>query len=157
MIGYINTDIITLDCEALVNPVNTVGVSGKGVALQVKRKYPEVYAAYRNVCNAGSLKVGGAFTYIRKKPVAHGEVDIVINLATKGNWRFPSKLAYIELCMQSLVAEINQHYISSLVMPRLGCGHGGLDWKDVEPIVLRHLNPIKNCSIFICHKEVNNE
>jgi O-acetyl-ADP-ribose deacetylase (regulator of RNase III) len=58
MIRETTGDILTADVEALVNPVNTVGVMGAGLALQFKRKYPDVYQEYRVACRQKALDVG---------------------------------------------------------------------------------------------------
>lgn len=48
-------NLLTADVEALVNTVNTVGVMGKGIALQFKRAFPVNYAAYRAACERGDV------------------------------------------------------------------------------------------------------
>jgi len=49
------------DAEALVNPVNTAGVMGKGLALQFKRAWPNNFAEYRAACIRGEIRVGRMF------------------------------------------------------------------------------------------------
>ena len=44
MITYIEGDLFNSPAQVLVNTVNTVGVMGKGIALEFKKRYPEIYA-----------------------------------------------------------------------------------------------------------------
>ena len=39
-------NLLEAQVDALVNTVNTVGVMGKGIALQFKRAYPEMFEDY---------------------------------------------------------------------------------------------------------------
>ena len=50
MIHFVQGDLFASGCEALVNPVNCVGVMGKGLALQFRRRFPANFAAYRDSC-----------------------------------------------------------------------------------------------------------
>ena len=51
-------NIFDEDVEALVNPVNCVGVMGQGLALWFRNNYPLNYTAYKQVCNDGGLRLG---------------------------------------------------------------------------------------------------
>ena len=53
-----NGDIFSSECEYLVNPVNTMGVMGKGLALQFKEKFPENFNKYKKYCNSKDFTVG---------------------------------------------------------------------------------------------------
>ena len=46
-------DILESKAETLVNTVNCVGVMGKGIALEFKNRFPEMYADYIERCNRG--------------------------------------------------------------------------------------------------------
>lgn len=50
MIIYAEGNLLTAQVDALINTVNTVGVMGKGIALQFKRAYPDNFAAYEKAC-----------------------------------------------------------------------------------------------------------
>lgn len=47
--------------EFLVNPVNTFGVMGAGLALQFREKYPSVFTAYNLACKQGQVRIGEMF------------------------------------------------------------------------------------------------
>src|SRR3954471_22998601 len=93
MIEFTRGDLLAADVEALVNAVNTVGVMGKGLALQFKRAYPTMFEDYRRACRANELRLG-------KMHVVDVGARLIINFPTKGHWRAKSKLADIDAGLQ---------------------------------------------------------
>ena len=126
VIEFVPGDLLAADVEALVNAVNTVGVMGKGLALQFKRAYPTAYAEYRRACEAHEVNLG------RMHVVEVGE-RLIINFPTKGHWRAKSRLGDIEAGLDDLVRILNERQVKSVAIPPLGCGLGGLEWEDVRP------------------------
>lgn len=124
-------DILVASADALVNPVNTEGVMGKGLALQFERTFPECFAAYRRACQSGDLVTGRVHVVHRTAPPR-----IIINFPTKRRWRDPSKLEYVRDGLLDLVTRVRELRIRSIAIPMLGCGHGGLDWMDVRPLIV---------------------
>ncbi|MFP8903662.1 macro domain-containing protein [Streptomyces atacamensis] len=122
-------DLLNDDAQALVNPVNTVGVMGKGLALQFKRAFPEVFDAYAKACAAGEVRPGRVF------PVSPGEGRWVLNFPTKRHWRGKSRLHDIETGLDDLVRLAGELELTSIAVPPLGCGHGGLPWAQVRSLI----------------------
>jgi O-acetyl-ADP-ribose deacetylase (regulator of RNase III) len=129
MIRMMRGDLIKDSADVLVNPVNTVGVMGKGLALQFKRAFPNNYDQYRRARGSGELQTGMVFA----APVADGRW--IVNFPTKRHWRHPSKLSYIEDGLDALVAFIARERAESVAIPRLGCGNGGLPWDQVRLLI----------------------
>ena len=126
-----NGDLLAADVDALVNTVNTVGVMGKGLALQVRKAFPEVFASYQQACKAGEVVVGRM--HIVRRPTAP---RFIVNFPTKQHWRQPSQLAYVRDGLRDLIHQIRVLQIASIAMPPLGCGLGGLDWAEVKPLII---------------------
>ncbi len=59
----------------------------------------------------------------------------IVNFPTKANWRFPSKLAWIEAGLTDLKRVIEEKEIRSIAIPPLGAGNGGFDWRDVRALI----------------------
>jgi len=136
MIELVRGNIFEADCEALVNPVNCVGVMGAGLALEVKRRYPHMFAAYQGVCKRHGISAGrGCVLPTMQKPYPH----YIINLATKNHFSDKSTLAIVSDCVRALADFCIDCPIESVAVPALGCGLGGLDWEDVRPILLKRL------------------
>ncbi len=129
MITLRSGDLLASDAEALVNTVNTVGVMGKGLALQFKKAFPENYAAYRSACQSGKLRIGSMF--ITSVSTLAG-VRFIVNFPTKRHWKDSSRMEDIEAGLAALAGEIRNRNIRSIAIPPLGCGLGGLQWSEVK-------------------------
>lgn len=134
MITYGTGDLLKADTHALVNTVNCVGVMGKGIALQFKRRYPDTFTAYEKACKRGEVAIGSMFI------TETGQLDgaqYIVNFPTKKHWRAPSQLSYIEAGLTDLIRVIRERRITSIAIPPLGAGNGGLDWQDVHPLLVK--------------------
>ena len=145
MIRYTQGNLLQADAEALVNTVNTVGVSGKGIALMFKEAFPDNFRAYEAISKAGQIAPGGLFITERHDMLGP---RFIINFATKKHWRQPSKLDWVKQGLASLRHEIDQRGIRSMAIPPLGAGNGGLNWIDVKLLMVNALEGL-NCDIII--------
>ncbi len=146
MITFVKGNLFQADVEALVNTVNTVGVMGKGVALQFSRSFPEIIKPYEIACRSGELVVGRVQTI--ELSMLEGP-RYVINFPTKKHWKGNSKLEYVELGLVSLVDEIQRLRIKSIAIPPLGCGLGGLNWSDVKARIELALQELHDVQILV--------
>lgn len=141
MIEFVpNTDIFDHPINVtLVNTVNTVGVIGKGLALEFKRRYPELNRLYRAACQSGEFGIGCILNWRS----VNGRR--VLCFPTKMDWRNPSRLEYIELGLQKLVTLD----LETVALPMLGCGKttGKLAWVDVRALMVKYLGPVD----FLCY------
>lgn len=146
MIHYVKGNLFESDAQALVNTVNTVGVMGKGLALQFREAFPENYRVYRNACQSHSLSVGQMLVVddINMK----GVNKIIINFPTKTHWRLPSEYSYIEEGLQALRNEIISRGIQSIAIPPLGSHNGGLHWHRVKLMIELMLSDL-SCDIYV--------
>lgn len=148
MIRTSNEELIKSNAQALVNTVNTVGVMGKGVALLFKEKFPENYKQYRKKCKKQEIVIGKMYIYtiepaqprMELGDASHEQQHVdrpkwIINFPTKKHWRSPSKIEWIEQGLIDLKRVIKDSDIRSIALPQLGCGNGGLDWKEVKPLI----------------------
>ncbi len=147
MIEYKSGDLLKSTADALVNPVNCVGVMGKGLALQFKQQFPDNFKAYKKVCEAGQLKPGRMFITSLNQIF---NPKFIINFPTKRHWRDLSNLEDIESGLVALRLEVIKFNISSIAIPPLGCGLGALDWYQVLPLIVSFANslPATKTSIF---------
>ena len=144
MIESTQGNLLNAPVEALVNTVNTVGIMGKGIALQFKQAYPQMFRAYEHACKAGEVRLGKM--HVVDLGGLLGGPRWIINFATKGHWRARSRISDIEAGLQDLVATIKRLNIRSIAVPPLGCGHGGLEWSEVRPLIesaLGHLPDVR--------------
>ncbi|WP_043731190.1 type II toxin-antitoxin system antitoxin DNA ADP-ribosyl glycohydrolase DarG [Nocardia asiatica] len=140
MIREEHGNLLRADVDALVNTVNTVGVMGKGIALQFKRAYPEMYKAYERAAKENAIRIGEMFVW---ETEALSGPRLIVNFPTKRHWRSPSRLEDIRSGLLDLVTAIEKYQIRSIAIPPLGCGNGGLDWKEVAPLIWDALRPLE--------------
>ena len=73
--------------EALVNTVNTVGVMGKGIALQFREAFPMNYRVYKSACQSSSFHIGEVLI-VNDCNIATGQ-KMIVNFPTKTHWKLP--------------------------------------------------------------------
>ena len=133
-------NILESTAEALVNTVNTVGVMGKGVALQFKERFPDNFAQYVSACKRGEVTIGKMFVTNANSII---NPKWIFNFPTKKHWMHKSSYEYIKSGIEDLVIQVKEKNIKSIAIPPLGAGQGGLDWQIVKDILserLSHLN-----------------
>lgn len=131
MIEYTSESIFDIATQTRVNPVNTIGVSGAGLALQFKRRYPLMQQAFKRRCDDG-FGIGDLFFW------SSGREKIVC-FPTKEHWVQPSSLTFIEMGLETFCREYKEHGVTEAAFPALGCGFGGLEWDEVRPVMERTL------------------
>lgn len=141
---YITGNLLEAKTQALVNTVNTVGVMGKGIALQFKEAFPINYKIYAAACKKKELHTGQLL--VVKEQTLEGE-KIIINFPTKTEWFMKSKYEYVEEGLKELAKVIEENKIESIAIPPLGCGNGGLKWEKVKPMIEKYLGHLTNVNI----------
>lgn len=147
MISVVTGNLFDSDAQALVNTVNTVGVMGKGIALQFKEAYPDNYRIYRKACKEGTFSVGQMLV-TSVNDIYGGQERYIINFPTKTDWRKPSEYLYIEKGLEALKNEIIERGIKSIAIPPLGSSNGGLNWPQVKEMIIAALVDV-DCDIRI--------
>jgi len=130
MIHTATGDLFESHCDALVNPVNCVGVAGRGLAAQFRTRYPDDIAAYSNAGRNGRIHTGEMFT-----TCVNRLTPTIVHFPTKDHWRYPSQMNYITDGLVALRRTITQHQFETIAVPALGCGHGGLRWDEVRDAI----------------------
>lgn len=131
MLQFLKIDIFKANCEAIVNPINCVGVMGGGLAKVFKERYPDMFEEYKNLCDSKSIVPGKL--HVWRNPL--NDPRWIINFPTKNHWKNPSEISYVVSGLKSLVTWITSNKVKSVAIPALGCGLGGLDWDVVKKII----------------------
>lgn len=153
MIKYVTGNLFDSKAEALVNTVNTVGVMGKGIALQFKKLFPNNYKIYKDLCDNKEFHIGQLLV-VRDQNVITGEKTI-INFPTKKHWKSPSEYEFIDKGLEELKKVIKEKKIKSIALPPLGSGNGGLQWFRVKEIISSKLSEIENCQVIVYEPNAN--
>jgi O-acetyl-ADP-ribose deacetylase (regulator of RNase III) len=145
MMRFTTGDILAFSAEALVNTVNCVGIMGRGIALQFKNAYPENFKAYAAACERDEVQPGHMFVFETGKFLPR----FIINFPTKRHWRGKSRIEDVEAGLVALREEIVNKGIRSIAIPPLGSGLGGLDWKQVRPLITATLANLPDVDIVV--------
>ena len=122
-------DILQSKAQTLVNTVNCVGVMGKGIALEFKNRFPDMYRDYVERCRRHDIKPGMPYLYRTLVPPQ------IINFPTKEHWKSVSSVRDIERGLERLLEHYKDWDVTSLAIPPLGCGNGQLEWRMVGPLI----------------------
>jgi O-acetyl-ADP-ribose deacetylase (regulator of RNase III) len=148
MITFKNGNLFDSNCQTLVNTVNCKGVMGAGIALQFKEKFPKMFNDYKIACKYGVISSGGdIWTWTNNDMFNYKKI---LCFATKENWKYPSKLEWIERGLKTFTYGYKSLGITSIAWPKLGCNNGKLNWEhDVKPLMIQYLQPLNiNCEIY---------
>jgi O-acetyl-ADP-ribose deacetylase (regulator of RNase III) len=147
MIEITQGNLLKAQAEALVNTVNTVGVMGKGIALQFRQAFPEMYRAYERSCKDGDMQLGRVQVF--DLGGLAGGPRWIINFPTKRHWRAASRLTDVKSGLNDLVVKVRELGIRSIAIPPLGCGNGGLEWNEVRPCIEQAFATLPGLQVFL--------
>jgi O-acetyl-ADP-ribose deacetylase (regulator of RNase III) len=127
-------DLFESRAQTLVNTVNCIGIMGKGVALDFKKRFPANFADYAVRCDRKQVRPGEPYLF------ADPSGRLIVNFPTKNHWRSPARIDDIKAGLDVLAARWQEWGVKSLALPPLGCGNGGLEWSEVGPLIYRKLH-----------------
>jgi O-acetyl-ADP-ribose deacetylase (regulator of RNase III) len=139
MIKFVAGDFFDYDADLRINTVNCVGVMGAGVALLFKNKYPDMFKEYHKACQNKEVQPGKPHVWQDNNMFSK---TTIINFPTKVHWKNPSEYEYIEKGLKWLKEYLSDKENSTLTLPALGCGHGGLDWERVKGMISNYLSDL---------------
>lgn len=136
MIENVKGDLLLHPCDIKCHQVNCRGSMGAGIALQIKRKYPEVMPEYTKLCKEHGKDMLGKVLYVVCK-----DGTIIANLFGQDGYSprsLQTDYAALEKCIAKVSrdAELRE---KSVGFPRLiGCALAGGDWKIVNGFIEKY-------------------
>lgn len=137
MVKIVIGDIFKSKAQTLVATVNCVGVMGKGLALDFKKNFLDMFKDYSAQCKRGEVRLGKPYLYKQLVP------PWILLFPTKQDWRSVSRLVDIEEGLRYLELHYKEWGITSIAVPPLGCGLGELEWHIVGKTLYRHLKKLE--------------
>ncbi len=130
MIKYIpEGNIFALEVQGYAHGCNCAGAMGKGIALQFKNKFPQMYIDYKKLCAEKEFHPGDVFDY------KYEENRHIYNLGTQLTWRTKATLENIDRSLTAMCELATNDNVKSIALPAIGAGLGGLKWEDVKTII----------------------
>lgn len=145
MIESTTGNLLDAEVDALVNTVNCVGVMGKGIALQFKQRFPDMFECYKIASKHGKIIPGKMSIFITNDETG----KYIINFPTKRHWRDKSLIEDIDSGLIDLIEIIKNNQIKSIAIPPLGCGLGGLDWSVVRSKIVLAFEELPSVRVFL--------
>ena len=128
--------------QTVVNTINCMGIMGKGLALEFKIRYPNMFDDYIRRHKEGNLNVGEPYVFKTSN-------KWILNFPTKNHWKYPSKLEFIDSGLKFFVESYKKFGIKSVAFPRLGCTFGGLKWEQVKPLMEKYIGDIQGIDVYV--------
>jgi O-acetyl-ADP-ribose deacetylase (regulator of RNase III) len=124
----ITGDLFELSLPAVGHGCNCVGAMGAGIAKEFRRRFPQMYSEYRQLCKSGQFQLGDIFVW-------QADGLLIYNLATQPVPRPSATLEAINASVRAALADAEQRSVPRLGIPRIGAGLGGLAWQDVAAVL----------------------
>lgn len=135
--GYIDARVITTNGYV---KKNGEAVMGKGCAKEAATLYPDMPTYLGNM-----IKLGGNNVHLLKQEylLYDGAPHLlweIVSFPVKDHWQEKASYTLINKSVLELVAMANKRKWQHVVLPRPGCGAGGLYWANVRSLIKAKLD-----------------
>ncbi len=151
MIVEVEGDILLSSAEAIAHGVAANDPMNQGLAASLHENYPSMHKDFHHWCHLQHPKPGSAWIW------SGAQGARVINLITQeGGHEHGSKpgkasVSSVNHALRALKKLMAKEGLSSVALPRLATGVGGLEWEDVRPLVFNQLADT-DADIFVYEK-----
>jgi O-acetyl-ADP-ribose deacetylase (regulator of RNase III) len=132
-------DILLTRAAAIAHGVGPHDNFAQGLALSLREQWPALYQDFRHYCKTQNPGAGGLWTW------AGADGRRIVNLFTQDPPRSAgahpgrASVKHVGHALRELHRLIEKENLTSVALPRLATGVGGLDWSVVEPLLEQHL------------------
>lgn len=123
------------NAQAFAHGVNCVGVMGAGIAKEFRRRWPMMYEYYREPRILAWIEPGDCLPWVQDDRTPLQPVATVFNLATQYNIGPHARYDWLEQALDRMCEIASYSSVTSIAMPAIGCGIGGLAWDRVRSVV----------------------
>ncbi len=143
MIHQVTGDILLSEAHTIAHGVAPNDSFDRGLALSLREQWPAMYKDFRHYCHQSHPKAGTLWSW-----GGPGGARIVNLLTQDGAYEHGARpgrasISHVDHALKKLRHHIEQENVTSLALPRLATGVGGLDWNEVEPIIQKHLGDLE--------------
>jgi len=121
---------------------NCAGAMGKGIAVQFKNMYPDMYKQYKILCKQDDFVLGDVFEY-------HYGNGYIFNLGTQKTWRTRAELHAVEQSLNNMLNMASELEVTKIALPKIAAGLGGLNWEDVKKTINKIAKDFPNIELVV--------
>jgi O-acetyl-ADP-ribose deacetylase (regulator of RNase III) len=142
MLKEVSGDILLSKAQAIAHGVGPDDHFNQGLALSLREQYPAMAKDFRHYCQVAHPKAGEIWAW------AGADGRRVVNLLTQdapeSRQSHPGKATThnVNVALRNLRKLIEEESFTSLALPRLATGVGGLNWDEVQPLIENHLGDL---------------
>ncbi len=156
MIQYVEGDILLSKAKAIAHGVAANDPMDQGLAQSLHKEYPAMHKDYHHWCHTAHPKPGEAWLW------GNADGRFIINLITQeggySDGRRPGKAstANVNHALRSLKKIISKEGLTSLALPRLATGVGGMKWEDIDTLIQNQLGEL-DIPVFVYQRFVSGQ
>ena len=142
MIHDVSGDILLTSAQAIAHGVAPNDHFDSGLALALREMWPAMAKDFRHYAHQSHPKPGEIWMW------GGTNGSRIFNLMTQdgehsqGSRPGKATLANVNHCLKRLRHDLEKEKITSLAIPALATGVGGLAWSDVRPLIVQHLGDL---------------
>ena len=121
-------NLFNTNCKVIGHGVNIVGVMGAGIAKTFKDRFPLNYSNYAIQCKNHDLEPGGIYIYPARE-------FTIVNIATQDRPGPNATYMWVFQGLYRTALQLSDEGHSTIAIPKIGCGIGGLQWRKVAKII----------------------
>ncbi len=143
MIKKVQGDILQSGADAIAHGVAPMDHFDSGLAASIRQDHPSLYKDFRHYCQTYHPKTGEIWLW---QGVNNTKIfNLLTQEEAQSNSGHPGRasLSNVRHCLRHLAHAVEEHQLTSLAIPRIATGVGGLDWDDVEPLIMEHFKDSK--------------
>lgn len=142
MIKEVTGDILLTDAQVIAHGVAPNDHFDSGLALELRKNYPSMSKDFRHYCKVYHPKPGGIWMW---GGVGGARIACLMTqepAPTENTHPGKASLSNVNHCLKELAKTIQEESFTSVALPKLATGVGGLEWTDVKPLIDQNLGNI---------------
>ncbi len=142
MIAEVSGDILNTRAQVIAHGVAPGDPCTTGLALQLRERWPAMHKDFHHYCHTQHPKPGSLWAWMG------ADGSRIVNLFTQdplprsGGHPGRATIQHVGHALRELHKLATAEKFTSIALPRLATGVGGLEWKDVQPLIRQHLGDL---------------
>ena len=142
MIHEVSGDILLTGAQAIAHGIAANDPMSEGLALSLHQKFPSMHKDFHHWCHNSRPTPGAAWMW-----GGPGGVRIINLITQEGGYGhgarpYKATVKHVRDSLKELTRVIDKEGITSVALPKLATGVGGLSWDEVRPVIDERLGDL---------------